>query len=132
MKIRPQNAPGHSLTGIEHMVMIVPVDTDVYEAEDIAQKHRSDRRERVRLSPCGIFISSTMMVMMIAMTPSLNASSLFLPIGPPGNAANRLELLTGIASAPVSLRRPASGTAAQVWAAPQRQSSPRWTHLSIC
>src|SRR5262249_18322268 len=46
MKIRPQNAPGHSRTGIKHMVMIVPVDTDVYEAEDIAQKHRSDRRER--------------------------------------------------------------------------------------
>src|SRR5215510_14632349 len=46
MKIRPQNAPGHPLTGIEHMVMIVPVDTDVYEAEDIAQKHGGDRRER--------------------------------------------------------------------------------------
>src|SRR5215510_1525693 len=46
MKIRPQNAPGHSPTGIEHMVMIVPVDTDVYKAEDIAQKHGSDRRER--------------------------------------------------------------------------------------
>ena len=33
-----------------------------------------------RLSPCGIFISSTMIVMMIAITPSLKASSLFLPI----------------------------------------------------
>src|SRR5690242_10282646 len=33
-----------------------------------------------RLSPWGTFISSTMMVMMIAMTPSLNASSLFLLI----------------------------------------------------
>src|SRR3954470_7063176 len=30
---------------------------------------------------CGTFISSTMMVMMTAMTPSLNASSLALPIG---------------------------------------------------
>src|SRR5262245_55167353 len=29
-------------------------------------------------SPCGTFMSSTMIVMMIAMTPSLNASSLFL------------------------------------------------------
>src|SRR5687768_2170899 len=33
-----------------------------------------------RLSPCGTFISSTMIVMMIAMTPSLKASSLFLCI----------------------------------------------------
>src|SRR6266850_5777557 len=46
MKIRPQNAPVHTRTGMEHMVMIVPVDTDVYKAEDIAQKHGSDRRER--------------------------------------------------------------------------------------
>src|SRR5262245_39808380 len=33
-----------------------------------------------RLSPCGTFISSTMIVMMIAITPSLNPSSLFLTI----------------------------------------------------
>src|SRR5262245_34146955 len=46
MKIRPQNAPGHSRAGMEHTLMIIPIDTDVYEAEDIAQKHGSDRRER--------------------------------------------------------------------------------------
>jgi hypothetical protein len=33
-------------------------------------------------SPCGTFISSTMMVMMMATTPSKNASSRFFPIFP--------------------------------------------------
>jgi hypothetical protein len=32
------------------------------------------------LSPCGTFISSTIMVMMMAITPSKNASSLDVPI----------------------------------------------------
>jgi len=51
-----------------------------------------------RLSPCGTFISSTMMVMMIARTPSLNASSLLLPISPSISAdvrgLNRRSILT--------------------------------------
>jgi hypothetical protein len=46
-------------------------------------------------SPWGTFISNTMMVMMMAITPSLNASSLFLPIGPPGkNKVNKFCIET--------------------------------------
>src|SRR4026208_1111618 len=49
-----------------------------------------------RWSPCGTFISSTMIVMMIARTPSLNASSLFLPtFGPVSPKASPAHTAAG-------------------------------------
>ena len=68
--------------------MVVPVDPDVDEAQDVAQEHRHDRARAVEPSPCGTFISSTMMVMMMAMTPSLNASSRVLLISNAQSARN--------------------------------------------
>ena len=60
-------------------MMIVPVDPEVYETQDIAQEDPAvTRAARASLALCGAFISRTMMVMIIAMTPSLNASSRFL------------------------------------------------------
>jgi hypothetical protein len=43
--------------------------------------HRRQRQKRVERGAIGTFSSKTMMVMMIATTPSLNASNLPLPIG---------------------------------------------------
>src|SRR5262245_19152677 len=40
----------------------------------------SSGRSVEKLPPCGTFISNTMIVMMIAITPSLNASSRFRPM----------------------------------------------------
>ena len=59
MQVRPQYETVHALRGLEQVVVVVPVDAD----------------EDARLGSCGVFISSTMIVMMMAMTPSLNASS---------------------------------------------------------
>ncbi len=84
MQIGPQDRTRHLRARLQHVVMVVPVDPDVDEAEDIAEEHRKDGPERAAsAAPCGTFISSTMMVMMMAMTPSLKASSRCLLIGIP-------------------------------------------------
>src|SRR6185312_13355986 len=48
-----------------------------------------------KLSPCGTFSSSTMMVMMTAITPSLNASSLPFPKRPPRSRLRCSRLVSG-------------------------------------
>ena len=58
--------------------MIVPVYCDIQEAEDIAEKADARAISAPRSAPCGAFSSSTMIVIMMAITPSRNASSLLL------------------------------------------------------
>src|SRR3982751_5528313 len=48
MQVCPQDAAGYARAGMEHMVMIVPVDPDVNEAEDVAHEHRGQRREHTQ------------------------------------------------------------------------------------
>src|SRR3954471_4611042 len=43
--IGPEDAALDVLDGVEHVVMIVPVDADVDEAEHVAQEHRDHRYE---------------------------------------------------------------------------------------
>jgi hypothetical protein len=57
------------------MVMIVPVDADVNEAQDVAQKDRERDRSASSDGADGTLSSRTMIVMMMAKTPSLKASS---------------------------------------------------------
>ena len=66
---------------VQHVVVIVPVDAEVDEAQHVAQEHRQ-QSAAARASPRRAALSSsTMIVMMIAITPSLNASSRPLVIG---------------------------------------------------
>jgi hypothetical protein len=60
---------------VEHVVMIAPVDADEDKAQDVAAELWQQRGTSARSWPCGTFSSSTMIVMMMASTPSLNASS---------------------------------------------------------
>ena len=54
--------------------MVVPVNADVNEAQYITEETGRSGRKAARPVPCGDFISSTIMVMMTANTPSLKAS----------------------------------------------------------
>jgi hypothetical protein len=62
-----------------HVVVIAPVDADVDEAQT-REQHRY-RGRSAEVVPCGGCSPSTMMVMMMAMTPSLNALSRPVLIG---------------------------------------------------
>ena len=56
-------------------MVVVPVDPEEHEAEHVGQEHRQQRlRALARSAPCGTFSSSTMIVIRMAITPSLNAS----------------------------------------------------------
>ena len=64
------------------MVMVVPVDGNIKEAQHIAEK---DRRQFAQRDPVGLTRgrnSKTIIVMMIAMTPSLKAVSRSFSISP--------------------------------------------------
>ena len=67
---------------VQQMMMVVPVDADIDEAQHIAQKNRAKFPQSRELGVWGTFSSSTMIVMMMAITPSLKASSRPLPIIP--------------------------------------------------
>src|SRR5450631_558529 len=56
-------------------MVVAPVDPDVDEAEQVCQEPRGRAAERCERGLSGTFSSRTMMVMMMARTPSLNASS---------------------------------------------------------
>ena len=49
MQIGPQHRAVHVVHGMEHVVMVVPVNAHEDEAEDICQEHRQHRRERRRI-----------------------------------------------------------------------------------
>jgi hypothetical protein len=65
---------------MHQVMMVVPIDADVNKTEHIAHEHRAYFQQFLKVSSCGTFISNTMIVMIIASTPSLNASNLPLPI----------------------------------------------------
>ena len=65
---------------MQQVVVVVPVDADVDEAEHVAEETGTDRPSAATVAPVRNFISSTMIVMMMAITPSLNASMRPLPI----------------------------------------------------
>jgi hypothetical protein len=46
MQVSPQNAPADMRAGVEHMMMIVPVDPKVDKAKHVTHEHRKKRRER--------------------------------------------------------------------------------------
>ncbi len=46
MEVGPENPSGHSRHGVDHVVMIAPVDTDVNETEHVAHEHRQKRLQR--------------------------------------------------------------------------------------
>src|SRR3974390_2559078 len=82
MEIGSEHAAGDLFGSVQHVVVIVPVNADIYEAQHVAEEDRNGRREP-RSWPWGMCSSSTMIVMMIASTPSLKASSLALCMDAP-------------------------------------------------
>jgi 2-phospho-L-lactate guanylyltransferase (CobY/MobA/RfbA family) len=70
-----------SQDAVTRILEFVPVDADVDEAEDVAEDvAEEDGPQTSIVAPCGTLSSSTRMASRMAMTPSLNASSRFLPI----------------------------------------------------
>ena len=69
--------------------MVGPVDADVDEAEQVAEQAGAGRVPQCRQvgRPSGSCSSSTMIVMMMASTPSLNASRRLVRIAPGYQAA---------------------------------------------
>lgn len=59
------------------MMMIVPVDADIYETENVAKNFGPSSISAYQSWPSGTLNSNTMIVMIIASTPSLNASIRF-------------------------------------------------------
>ena len=51
VQVRPQNLSVDSVCGVEHVVMIVPVDAQVDEAQHVSQKHRHEGPERFPVGP---------------------------------------------------------------------------------
>ena len=49
MQVGPENASGDPDARVKHMVMIVPVDAKVHEAQHVAHEHRDKRRERFQV-----------------------------------------------------------------------------------
>src|SRR5258707_10503581 len=120
MQIRPQDTTRNMLRRLQEVMMVVPVDADVNEAQDIAEENRRSGCKAARPVPCGDFISSTMMVMMTANTPSLKASMRPLVVLPTPSVdlrVKREQPVTGrfpptpiaLASTPSFRKRPAGG-----------------------
>lgn len=83
MEIGPEYCTRYGCAGVQQMMVIVPVNANIKEAQDVAEKRRQQGLSSLRPSPCGIFMSRTMIVITIAITPSLKASSLVVVIYPP-------------------------------------------------
>src|SRR5512135_997799 len=47
MQVGPQYLPRHLVARVQHMVVVVPVDADIDEAQHIAQENRDQRCERI-------------------------------------------------------------------------------------
>src|SRR6516165_8343804 len=60
--------------------MIVPVDRQIDKAQNIAYEIGVTAISAIQSEPCGTFNSSTIIVMIIAITPSLNAARRSLPM----------------------------------------------------
>jgi fumarate hydratase class II len=74
-QVRPQDRAVHAARGVQHVVVVVPVDPEIDVAEHVGGELGQGGRSDARSWPGGFGSSSTMIVMMIAITPSLNASS---------------------------------------------------------
>ncbi len=74
-QIRPKNSVGHRLDFINQIVVVDPINPDLYEGQQVQENRRLLAARRPAIpSWSGAFNSSTMIVMMTAITPSENAS----------------------------------------------------------
>ena len=65
---------------LKHVVMVIPINTHVDKTQHIAHKYGKQRSKVSQLVSVGDFQLQTIMVMMMASTPSLKASKRFLSI----------------------------------------------------
>ncbi len=49
MEVGPKNRPGHPIQGMEHMVVVVPIDAQINEAQDVAQEQGNQRPEGLEI-----------------------------------------------------------------------------------
>src|SRR5579883_1940710 len=75
MHVRPQDAAGDPGAGVDQVMVVVPIDGDVGEAEDVADELRRLLNERPKIGGTRGLQLRTMIVMMMAITPSLKALS---------------------------------------------------------
>ena len=47
MQVRPQHGPCDSLSHMKHVVVVIPIDTKVYEAQNIAQEYGEQGHQRL-------------------------------------------------------------------------------------
>ena len=47
VEVRPQHRPGDAVSGMQHVMVVVPVDAEVEEAQHVAQEERHQGRERL-------------------------------------------------------------------------------------
>src|SRR6185503_5360606 len=45
MQVGPQDRAGNAVSDVHHVVMIVPIDTEVHEAQHVTQQHRNQWRQ---------------------------------------------------------------------------------------
>jgi hypothetical protein len=83
MQVCPEDRPTHAARSLKQVMMVVPVDAHVQKTQCIAEKYGYERAQGFEVGSWGALSSSTMIVMMIAMTPSLNASRRDFPISLP-------------------------------------------------
>src|SRR6185295_3667594 len=53
VQIRPEHSSRNMLTGVQHVMMVVPVDPYVDKAQHITKKHRNERYEVLRRMAMG-------------------------------------------------------------------------------
>ena len=75
VEVGPQHAAVDAVGRVQQVMVVVPVDAEEDEAQDVAEEHRPEAASAASGSPCGTFSSSTMIVMMMAITPSLKDCS---------------------------------------------------------
>lgn len=75
MQVGPQHSAVDFLRDVHQVMVVVPVNAHVQKAEQVSQENGDQRFEVVQRRASGMCSSSTMIVMIMAITPSLKASS---------------------------------------------------------
>ena len=91
VQVGQEHGPAHMRHRVEQVVVVVPVDAHVDEAEHVTE-HVGQQGQQVRADvPSGTLNSSTMMVMKMAIIPSLKASMRLDPMVSVWNDEQGLE-----------------------------------------
>jgi PHD/YefM family antitoxin component YafN of YafNO toxin-antitoxin module len=75
MEVSPEHRPVDVLRNGEHVMVIVPVDAEIHEAQEVAEEGPLETQQRADVVvSLGTRNARTMMVIRMAITPSVKAS----------------------------------------------------------